>query len=172
MVAITLLRGNEETNTSLVGLEGEVTFDTTAKVLRVHDAEQVGGYATASSYPTALSQLTDASTIWTESNLTKVSQLGNDGEFWSTSTLTKVSQLQNDSAYKNGFCQYCSHCTYCQNCGRCNNVQCSQVQCNVKDCQQCSDCTACSRRDKVWMYGGFRTAGDLYLCGKCVYKDC
>ena len=171
MPTIVLLRGSTDANNPLIGLEGEVTFDSTGSALRVHDGETNGGYATAAFSLTTLSQLTDASNIWTESNLTKVSQLDNDGEFWSTSSLTKVSQLQNDSAYKNGFCQYCSHCTYCQNCGRCNNVQCSQVQCNQKNCQNCSDCTACTKKDKAWIDGHF-VSGGLLLCAQCVYKDC
>lgn len=172
MLTIVLLRGSTDANNPLIGLEGEVTFDSTKGELRLHDGEKAGGQEVAISSVTALSQLTDASNIWTDSSLTKVSQLGNDGEFWSTSSLTKVSQLQNDSAYKNGFCQYCSHCTYCQNCGRCNNVRCSQVQCNQKNCQNCSDCTACSKRDKAWINGTFVT-GAISICSqKCVYKDC
>lgn len=171
MPTIILLRGSADANNPLIGLEGEVTFDSTKGELRLHDGDKAGGHEVAISSVTALSQLTDASNIWTDSNLTKVSQLGNDSEFWSTSSLTKVSQLQNDSAYKNGFCQYCSHCTYCQNCGRCNNVQCSQVQCNQKNCQNCSDCTACSKRDFAWIGGSF--VSNVSLCHeRCVYKDC
>jgi hypothetical protein len=171
MPTIILLRGSADANNPLIGLEGEVTFDSTKGELRLHDGDKAGGHEVAISSVTALSQLTDASNIWTDSSLTKVSQLGNDSEFWSTSSLTKVSQLQNDSAYKNGFCQYCSHCTYCQNCGRCNNVQCSQVQCNQKNCQNCSDCTACSKRDFAYIGGFF--VSNINICHeRCVYKDC
>lgn len=171
MPTIVLLRGSTDANNPLIGLEGEVTFDSTKGELRLHDGEKAGGHETATASITTLGQLTDASNIWTESNLTMVSQLGNNGEFWSTGSLTKVSQLQNDPGYKNGFCQYCWHCTYCQNCGRCNNVQCSQVQCNQKNCQNCSDCTAC-RQDRAWIGGTFVFGGISICTKKCVYKDC
>lgn len=173
MDKVLILRADTEANSQLKGLSGEVTLDLTKPTLHVHDGSTTGGHSVAESVPTKLSQLTDSSSLWTSGELTKVSLLTNDEEFWTQVDLTKVSQLQNDSGYKTGFCQYCGHCTYCQNCGRCNNVQCSQVQCNVKNCQQCSDCTVCKSSSYWWstinsalMQGGVQTSS------KCVYRDC
>lgn len=40
-------RGNSTQNDNFTGLSGEITFDTTAKTLRVHDGETLGGFALA-----------------------------------------------------------------------------------------------------------------------------
>lgn len=40
-------RGNAAANDNFTGLAGEITFDTDAKTLRVHDGQRLGGYALA-----------------------------------------------------------------------------------------------------------------------------
>ncbi len=60
-------RGTTTQNNNFTGLAGEITFDTTAKTLRVHDGETLGGFALAraDAVPSAFDINSVSSTFWT-----------------------------------------------------------------------------------------------------------
>ena len=110
--------GKTAANDSHVGETGEITADTEAGNLRVHDGATKGGHATAkaSEVPATIGSLTDDVGFWTKGSLTALSQLTNDAGYWKKSELTKISQLTNDSGFQTGHCSHCTYCGYCTNC--------------------------------------------------------